>query len=92
MINDFYPTTITEVYYGKWAYDEETGTVGIWDYSDVETDSGGMIFESEEYVYEEPVAYFDNGTIVEIEGNTLRLISDDSWSDDREITIFERVE
>lgn len=91
-INDFYPTTITEVYYGKWAYDEETGTVGIWDYSDVETDSGGMIFESEENVYEEPVAYFDNGTIVEIEGNTLRLISDHSWSDDREITIFERVE
>ena len=51
-----------------------------------------MIFESEEYVYEEPVAYFDNGTIVEIEGNTLRLISDHSWSDDLEITIFERVE
>lgn len=91
-INDFYPTTRTEAYYGKWAYDEETGTVGIWDYSYLVTDSEGEIFDSEEEVFEEPYAYFENGTIVEIEGNTLRLIEENSWNDYRYITIFERVE
>jgi len=91
-IGNFYPTTITNTYLGKWSYDEDSNTIGIWDYSFQSIDSEGDLFDEEEDVYDEPSPYYDNGTLVEIDGNTLTLTEYNSWDDSYHKTIFERVD
>ena len=87
-----YQTTVTNVYYGKWSYDEATGTIGIFDYSDQTLDSGGTLLSSSLEVYDEPYDYFSNGTFVEVNGDTMTLREPSSYSDDVYITVFRRIQ
>ena len=89
---DFYQTTVTEIYYGKWSYDETSNTIGIYDYSDGTLDSGGTIFDSPVDVYDEPYDYFSNGTFVEIDGDTMILKERDSYDNSVYIYKFRRIQ
>lgn len=89
---DFYQTTVTIVYYGKWSYDETSNTIGIYDYSDGTLDSGGTIFDSPVDVYDEPYDYFSNGTFVEIDGDTMILKERDSYDNSVYIYKFRRIQ
>ncbi len=87
-----YQTTVTDVYYGKWSYDETTRTIGIFDYSDQVIDSGGTIFDTPLYIYDEPEAYFDNGTFVEINGDTMTFKERDSYDNAVYVTVFKKIQ
>ena len=89
---DFYQTTITDVYYGKWSYDETSNTIGIFDYSDGTLDSGGTIFDSPVDVYDEPYDYFSNGTFVDIDGDIMILKERDSYDNSVYIYKFRRIQ
>ena len=89
---DFYQTTVAEVYYGKWSYDETTNTIGIFDYSYGTTDSGGTIFDTPLDIYDEPYAYYSNGTFVEINGDTMILKERDSYDNSVYVTVFRRIQ
>lgn len=89
---NFYQTTKTEVYYGKWSYDETTNTIGIFDYSDGDTDSEGTIFDTPVDIYDEPYAYYSNGTFVEINGDTMILKEKSSYYNSVKVTVFRRIQ
>lgn len=89
---DFYPTTVTEVYYGKWSYDETTNTIGIFDYSDETVDSEGTILDTPVDVYDEPSDYFSNGTFVEIDGDTMILKERSSYDNSVYVYVFRRIQ
>ena len=89
---DFYQTTINQVYYGKWSYDETTNTIGIYDYSDGTTDSGGTIFDTPVDTYDEPQDYFSNGTFVEINGDTMILKERNSYDNSVYVYVFKRIQ
>ena len=89
---NFYQTTKTEVYYGKWSYDETTNTIGIFDYSDGDTDSEGTIFNTPVDIYDEPYAYYSNGTFVEINGDTMILKEKSSYYNSVKVTVFRRIQ
>ena len=89
---NFYQTTKTEVYYGKWSYDETTNTIGIFDYSDGDTDSEGTIFDTPVDIYDEPYAYYSNGTFVEINGDTMILKEKISYYNSVKVTVFRRIQ
>lgn len=89
---DFYPTTVTNIYYGKWSYDETTNTIGIFDYSDGTLDSEGTILDTPVDIYDEPEDYFSNGTFVEIDGDTMILKERRSYDNSVYVFVFRRIQ
>ena len=89
---EFYQTTVTDIYYGKWSYDETSNTIGIYDYSDGVLDSEGTIFDSPVDVYDEPYDYFSNGTFVEIDGDIMILKERDSYDNSVYVYKFRRLQ
>lgn len=87
---NFYPTTVTQKYTGKWSYDEATSSIGIFDYSDQIVDSEGTIFDTPVDIYDEPYPYYDNGTFVEINGDEMILKYKDYYGDVY-VTVFRRI-
>lgn len=87
---NFYPTTVTELYTGKWSYDEATSSIGIFDYSDQLVDSEGTIFDTPVDIYDEPYPYYDNGTFVEINGDEM-IFKQKGYNDVVYVTVFRRI-
>lgn len=84
------PTTTIEQYTGKWAYDDNSNTIGLFDYTYQVIDDSGFLDEPLE-TFSTPEPYFDNGTIVEINGDILTLTEYYSYNDGYYVVTFGRI-
>ena len=84
------PTTTFEQYAGKWAYDDNSNTIGLFDYTYQVIDNSGFLDVPLE-TYSTPEPYFDNGTMVEINDDVLTLTEFYSYGEGYYRVTFERL-